>query len=306
MHTTYVRSWGFLGLGIAFALGTGYILLEDVFQHGAKFETDHLLTIMMIVGTLVAGHNFFPALMSGRLFLALGCAVVFLGGTLICVSGSAGRAAKVLMLHDAIASKDNDAFADVKSDLQTARSDRKSLAAQLAKECGTGNGVKCQGYKKALEEKDDYIRLLQVRLDGLKPSAPANGDIKYFSDAIVLLWNAPREWVEKMISTLQPLAKAALGEVATLLFFGFAFGHRKAEKIEEKEEVEVRGFLPAPTPEMAVLQAASGPLSNGEFAKRLRVSPGYASKIIERLAQQGIVEKEKIGREVAIKLIPKN
>src|SRR5215467_280705 len=90
--TTTVRSWGAIVLGAIFALGTAYVLFADV-RSLADITTDHVMTGLVLVGTIAAGHMFWPAAGGGRIFAALGLSILFVAGTFICVTGSAGRAA---------------------------------------------------------------------------------------------------------------------------------------------------------------------------------------------------------------------
>src|SRR5581483_3908091 len=93
--TTTVRSPGAIALGGIFALGTGYVLFEDVIRQGAAVTADHVMTALVLVGTIAAGHCFMPALVARRFGGALGLALLFAAGTFICVTGSAGRGAEV-------------------------------------------------------------------------------------------------------------------------------------------------------------------------------------------------------------------
>jgi hypothetical protein len=304
-HTT-IRSWPAMALGGIFALGTTAVILDDVRQ-GAEFTTDHVMTVLVILGTIAAGHMFWPAIKTLRLMSAVGLALVFVGGTYFCVSGSAGRSAKVLMHREAEATKVLDARKDVENELKKAREARAALSATYAKECAGGLGPRCKGLKEALATADDQVRLYEVRFDGLKPSEQANGELRYTAELVALIVKAPVQEIEKAIGLITPLAKALILELATIVFFGLGFGHTKVSKISTPPPSGELKSLPAPKQEVVIvdpvveaLRKAKRPVTNDELADLLSVSKAQASKLVS--ARDGMLRRERVGRTVAISL----
>lgn len=303
MHTTtHVRSWPLLALGGVFAVGTTYVVLDDVRQ-GAAFTTDHVMTVLVIIGTLAAGHCFWPAVRETRLMSALGLALVFLGGTYFCVSGSAGRSAKVSVHAEAEANKVTDAYTATAADLKDARLERTKRSGEFAKQCATGEGVRCKGLKKALEDTDDQIRLLQVRLDGLKPAEPANAERRYNAELLSLFVKAPVDQIEKAIGLVTPIAKALVLELATIVFLSLALGHkvvpRTAPPSTGQKQLPPPREVPVEDPVIAALRER-GSLTNQELADVLGVQKGTASKAVS--ARADLLHRERDGRHVRISL----
>jgi len=309
-YTTTIRSWPAMGLGAIFALGTTAVILDDV-RHGAEFTTDHVMTVLVILGTIAAGHMFWPAVKALRLMSAIGLALVFAGGTYFCVSGSAGRAAKVAQHREAEATKIADARKDAEIELKKARDARASASANLAKECASGKGLRCDGLKTALEAADDQVRLYEVRLDRLQPSEQANGELRYTAELVALVIRAPVQEIEKAIGLITPLAKALILELATIVFFGLGFGHTKVIKIAAPTMPTggTMKVLPAPKQEVVIevdpvveaLRTVGKPVTNDELAAMLQVSKSTASKWVSD--RQKLLRRERVGREVQISLM---
>lgn len=335
--STTVRSPGAIALGGVFALGTTYVILDDVRQ-GAEFSADHVITVLVILGTIAAGHWFWPTVRSLRLMSALGLALVFAGGTFFCVSSSAGRSAKVLQHREAEANKVSGARSDAETELKKARQARAELSASYARECSSGKGLRCTGLKEALGTADDQVRLYEVRLDGLKPAEQANGELRYTAELVALVVDAKVGEIEKALGLLTPLAKALILELATIVFFGLGFGHKRAEdEVREQLLATVLGHLPprerfgepapphetvlplqaepAPAPlapelaeVIAALEGETRPVGNQKLADKLGIAKGTASQRVTELVKQGRVTRERDetnGREVRIGLVPK-
>lgn len=295
-----------MGLGAIFAIGTTAVILDDVRQ-GAEFTSDHVMTVLVILGTIAAGHMLWPTIKAMKLMSAVGLMLVFLGGTYFCVAGSAGRSAKVLQHREAEATKVLDARKDIGDELKKAREARAVLSATYAKECSSGAGSRCKGLKEALATADDQVRLYEVRFDGLKPAEQANGELRYTAELVALVVKAPVQEIEKAIGLITPLAKALILELATIVFFGLGFGHTKVSEISTPKgdggDQKPKLALPAPaTIEDPVILAIQkwGSLGNKELADELGVSEGQASKLVSARAAK--LRRERIGREVRISL----
>jgi len=88
------------------------ILFWDV-RAPSDLTTDHVMTLAMLVVTTAPGHYWLPAVQQKRLLLALGLGILFLVGTFVCVTGSAGRGAEVAQRKSASAGSVNDARKDI-------------------------------------------------------------------------------------------------------------------------------------------------------------------------------------------------
>ena len=114
---TVVRSHSAIAVGGFFTLVTAYVLLEDVFRHGAPFTTKHLMTLAVLAGTVYFGHRWWTEMAAWRLGTMLGCTVLFVAGTTVCVLMSAGRNAEVVTNKVLVANS-------VNTDRERTRTDR--------------------------------------------------------------------------------------------------------------------------------------------------------------------------------------
>ncbi len=128
--------WGAIALTILFTLGTAYVLFEDVLRHDATFTTAHVQTVLALIGTIAAGHLFWPEIKARRLMSAAGCAILFAAGTLYIGTASGARNATVMQTKAAAAVKTNEQRAAAKAkvdqaeaDLNTAKRDARIFAA---------------------------------------------------------------------------------------------------------------------------------------------------------------------------------
>ena len=90
-----IRSRGAISLGMLLAIGTIVVLFWDV-RTPADLTTDHVMTMAMLAVTIAAGHYWLPAVQQRRILPAIGLGTLFIAGTFVCVTGSAGRGAEVI------------------------------------------------------------------------------------------------------------------------------------------------------------------------------------------------------------------
>ena len=91
--TTYTRPrLGAMALGALFALGAAAVLLEDI-RHSGRITIDHALSLVVLVGTIAAGHYAWGELKRWRIPTAGALALLFALGSAYCVVTTAGRTA---------------------------------------------------------------------------------------------------------------------------------------------------------------------------------------------------------------------
>lgn len=296
---TVISSRSAIALGGLFSLGTAYVLFEDVIQTG-RFTADHVISGLVLVGTIAAGHFFWPALRGGKLFPAIGLAVLFTTGTFICVTGSASRGAEHSANRAQEAAKVNEAREVVRADIKLAKADRDKLTGDQAKECATGPGKRCNGAKTMVDYADSHIAILEARLDGMKPEQDPDAGLKHAAKVFSLLSRVSEASIESALLLLWPFAKALMLEVATIVFFGLGFGHVRVSTLSQ-ETVSAPGKQEIEMETLRVLRKLRQPVSNGDLAAAMGVSKGEASKRVAALS--GRVAKVRQGRHVAISLV---
>jgi hypothetical protein len=200
---------GALALGAAFALGTCYVLLGDV-REPSQVTADHAAALLVLAGTIAAGHLFGREARSLRLLRASGLALLFACGTFYCVTSSAARQAEAPAAREAGAKASNDARRRLEADLAEAKGELLRARADAASECASGDGSRCRGRRATAEA-------AQARYEAARAADAAS--------------------IEAALSLLFPFAKACFLEVAAILFLGIGLGEgRKAgESVGESE-----------------------------------------------------------------------
>jgi len=223
------------------AIGTIVVLFWDV-RTPADLTTDHVMTMAMLAVTIAAGHYWLPAVQQRRILPAIGLGTLFIAGTFVCVTGSAGRGAEVAQRKAAAAGNINEARKDIADQLAKARADRAALAATMTKECVTGEGPKCRGARASVEYADSHISILEVRRNDMAPEQEANVRLKHAA-RVFAFFNptADARRIEQGLELIWPFALALIMELGTILFLGFGLAHDQGRH-------EVAGSVEASTP----------------------------------------------------------
>ena len=309
---TVVRSHSAIAVGGFFTLVTAYVLLEDVFRHGAPFTTKHLMTLAVLAGTVYFGHALWRELRAWRLGTAFGCVALFLAGTATCVLMSAGRNAEVVTSKVLAANS-------VNTDRERTRNDRdeaktRYLAALKAEEteCSTGSGEKCQAKRITRKLRREDYDAAEIALRKQAPEQIANSDIRAAAELVARLpfVTASVVAVEALLQLAFPFLQSLFCEIGAVVGFAIGIGHAATQS--RRLPPPLPKFPPQPTaatvsaPEtdaatvIAALAKAKRPLTNDELAAKLGVTKGEASKRVTAL--NGAVRRIRMGRHVQISL----
>jgi hypothetical protein len=177
--------------------------------------TDHVMTLAMLVVTIAAGHYWLPAVQQRRVLPAIGLAILFIAGTFVCVTGSAGRGAEVAQRKAAAAGNINEARKEVADQLAKARSDHALLSTAMIKECASGEGPKCRGARASVEYADSHIAILEVRKNDMAPEQEANVRLKHAARVFAFFNpDADVRRIEQGLELIWPFALALIMELA--------------------------------------------------------------------------------------------
>lgn len=293
---THIRSKSAIALGALFALGTAYVLFEDVVRAGAPVTTDHVITALVLVGTIASGHYLVPVWEARRWVLSAGLSALFAAGTFICVTGSASRSAEHSAEKTAVVSSVNEARTVLADALKTAQSERSQLWRDMSSECATGRGKRCDGARSSLAFADQHIAEIERDLAAAAPARVADAGLKHAARVFAFASQLPETEIENALLLLWPFARAIVLELATIVFMGLGLGHQAKETPETKETAQETA------PEiMKTLKKLGKPVTNDELARAMGVSKGHASKMVAKLSGQ--VTKTRQGRHVAIALL---
>lgn len=330
---TLVRSPGALALGALFALGTGYVLFHDV-HHWREVTVDHVMTALVLVGTVASGHMLSTQLKAWRVLPSLGLAVLFLAGTFYCVTTSAARNADVTVTQRTAVHSVNEERARIKPQLERSEKMLAEARIDLARECKSGRGTRCKGVEATVMVYEAAVKGHQSDLAKLGPAQPEDAGVRHAAQVFAALpyVTAPADVIASQLLLFGPFVKALFLEVACIVFLGIGLGHgRPAQgiatpglprtRLVAQPAIRIPSQLALPAPrlqsglgadmERAVLDALSRarrPLSNEELAGEVGVTPGAASKIRKRVERNLRLESgrglcvERDGRQLAISL----
>jgi hypothetical protein len=253
----------------------------------------------------------------GKPAISVALFVAFVAFLAYSLPANIGRVGEVKEAKLAQAGGVNRARADlerVSAELITARAD-------MTKECGTGIGTKCLGRRNTVHVLEDTKRSAEAAV--AKGEVASLGDVSSDTVSWALLGSLSPETVRK--GSVVAFAAGLDIVIWALIWFACATAKRKEtpakvaapadDEGEKKPEPKVVEF-PRPrilhsAPEVTdheleamrmAFCAGDGPVSNDEFARRMGVTKAEASKRAAKGIALGILHKQRIGREVAIRL----
>ena len=233
-----------LVLGIvSAACGLG-ILLEDVATGVTPFALKHALTIGIVALAILAGHAVHAAFRARSAFGVVGFTIVFLAATALVVFKSTGRQAQETFQSQAEADLAAERRTAVKAAL--ARSEAMLADAQrdLARECKSGRGKRCQGIETTIGVYEAAITGHRANLDRLGPPKPVAPDAENFA-ALAAVFGADKAKVKAASILVVPFIQTGLYEFGAIVGLFFAFRHRP-----ERKASPARQAIEAPAPRL--------------------------------------------------------
>jgi hypothetical protein len=210
--------------GCAFAAGGLTILLDKDLLKPLLWTSAHWLTILMVFGTIAAGH-----LMASAGFKhfgsALGFFVLFVAGTGLVVYSSVGRQVETAGTTTLSVEDLNKKIVEKSADLEAAKARRdyaeQQIQATMTKSwCGKG----CKDWKQNAKDVGMVVTQLEAEIAALGPQKPVNPQAAAMAD-IVLLFHIPgtKEQIVSALTLLIPFAKTIFFEIGSIVSLGFAF-----------------------------------------------------------------------------------
>ena len=300
--------------GLAFLSGGLTILLGPVLLTPALWGQYHVLTILMIGGTIAAGHLTKTAWKARFYLSCFGFLVLFLAGTALVVYNSVGRQAEVSETTALSAEHTNRIITDKQNAIDDARDRLADANANVAREMrGERCGPRCKDWKTRASEIDSHIRLLEAELRQLGPQKPVNVKADKMA-TVAALFGFDKAKASAVFALLEPFLWTLFFEIGSIVSLGFAFRPFPVSTVSsgniggggKVETPKIRlVHTPAEDHEIVALKKAlqgRGNLTNDELAAVMGTTKGEASKRVARAQSLGVVSKHRTGRHVAISL----
>ncbi len=215
--------------GCAFAAGGLTILLDKDLLKPLLWTSAHWLTILMVFGTIAAGHLMVDAARARHLFSTIGFLILFLSGTGLVVYSSVGRQVEAQGTTPLSVEDLNKKIVDKSADLDSARQ-RKAYAEQQVQNTMTNSycGKGCKDWKQNAKDVGMVVAQLESEIAALGPQKPVNPQAAAMAD-IILLFHVPgtKEQIVSALTLLIPFAKTIFFEIGSIVSLGFAFRPRK-------------------------------------------------------------------------------
>lgn len=295
----------FLGGSLAIILGSA--LLEPW-----SWGQSQVLTVLMIIGTIAAGHLAKVAF-KARSVSCIGFAALFVCGSGLVVYNSVGRQAEQ---HDTIAlerAAANSLIEDKTRDIEAARERLANAERNADRERGSKCKQRCKDWENAAADARNVIRVLESEIKALGAPKPVDAKADKAGE-LAAVFGFDRRKAAALAALIEPFLWTVFFEIGSIVSLGFAFrpfpvstvskpladsgnsGGGKAERAQIRlvEDHEVRALKEA-------LQGR-GPVTNDELADLMGVAKGEASKRVSKALELGIVSKRRTGRHVAISM----
>lgn len=306
---------GAIALGLLCAAGAGAILISDV-RHTGTLTTDHMLSVVLLVGTIAAGHMAWDELRAPHPLRAAALALVFLSGSIYCVMSTMERTAEHRQTRALAAQGANEQRGETLRLLAEARRWVARSQENVAKECASGDGKACQGRRATLRVYEAAVIGHEATLAKLPAELPINTRLRVAAALFAALpyVTTPAAEIERRLAIIDPVLPALFLELGSIVFFSIGLGRGRQHRATPGVAPAHPGKRTTPrlasassrprdddsSAVIAALALARRPVSNNELARLLGVSKGEASKRVD--AAGALVHKRRIGRHVAITL----
>ena len=303
--------------GVAFLGGSLTIILGQALLTPSTWGQYQVLTVLMILGTIAAGHLAKTAFKACFVASALGFCVLFVAGSALVVYNSVGRQAEA---HDTIAMERaaaNGLIEDKTRDIEAARERLAAAERNADRERGSKCKTKCKDWENAAADARNVIRVLESEIRALGAPKPVDAKADKAGE-LAAVFGYDRRQAAALAALIEPFLWTVFFEIGSIVSLGFAFrpfqvstvskpiqhsgnsgGGGKSEKLPirlvQHEDHEVAALKKA-------LQGGRA-LTNDELTVAMGLrSKGEASKRVTKGENLGLVRRERVGKHVRITL----
>lgn len=250
--TTHGRALA-IAAGLAFLAGSLTILLGPALLIPNQWGQYHVLTMLMIGGTIAAGHLTKTAWKAGALS-CIGFALLFIAGTLLVVYNSVGRQAEQ---HDTIALEavtKNSMIEDKRRDIEAARERLNKAENNADRERGTKCKQRCQDWENAAADARNVIRVLESEVKALGAPKPVDAKASKAGE-LAAVFGYDRNKVAASAALVEPFLWTIFFEIGSIVSLGFAF--RPSPRLVRPAAKDEADDLPSPSAEIVPFRPKS-------------------------------------------------
>lgn len=278
-----------IAAGAAFTYGGLRIILGDeLLTNPVTWSTPVQLTVLMVLGTIAAGHLMRDAAGAKRFAAMAGFFVLFLAGTGLVVFNSVGRQAETSMLTEAQADFAADERARIKPLLEQAELMLSGAAAKINKDCVHGKASKaaCDGLRATHNVYEAAVKGHMADLERIGPPKPVNAKATQGAK-IAALFGLDETKAKAALLLIEPFLWTLFFEWGSIVSLGFAFraitetapGTITDAEIEEFKRVTSNDTDPLP-PTRAIVPDLKGE-NIVPWAKAFRAKHGRPARLDE-------------------------
>lgn len=309
----YVHSIPSLVGGIIAAGFSMALLCADGFSTG--FTLKHAAMPALVGLTVLFAHEAWRAGKEWKLVSFVAFLALALFGSGVIVSETMGRTAESRDAKVSEATKDVNAYAALIANLDRANKLTAEAEAWVASECRTGVGPKCRGVTFTRDQRLAYAEKLRKDADAHKAPAPIDSKADRIA-ALAGLFGASDVAVKKAVHSFEPFVLPLFLELGAIFLFGFGVRSRKVSvpvsdsvlPVSEPKALSFENEKGEHTDkEIEDIKKALGGLghavTNDQLAAILGISKSEASKRWRRCAEAGVLEAQRAGRYVHLRLV---
>jgi len=292
------------------------ILLQDAIASNTWRLEHGLIPVLMAVQILTA-HSVITAIRARRAISVLGFAVVAIVATWGVLYTSVGKQSKVSAEATAQAQDTNEKRADALKRLSVNQGMLDGARAKMAAECASGKGARCKGIQATIDVYQDAVSGNRAELDRIGPARPVGASADKMAELIAVITGRDHASVKRLLLLIEPFTYATIFELAALVSFGFAFGHRSIQparidtmqtsfSVETVEPIDPNGGNRRRKPTYTKRAAEADIIqlfrdgkpipTQDTLANRWGVGKGTVSKWVSDFERSGLIRRETIGR----------
>jgi hypothetical protein len=222
------------GRGLALVAGTLAtagalaILLQDAIRSG-HWTIEHGLIPVLMAVQILTGHLFVAAARQRKALPALGFALVAMTATWGVLDTSVAKQGAVQAEASAKIDDVNGKLAGKNAELAKARQRLTDAEKMIDIETSDrGCRSNCKDWKQRAAEVRSHIAVIEGEIEKIGPPMPVDARSENMATLIAALTGGDKTKIKHVLATVRPFTYALIFELAALVSFGFAFGHRPA------------------------------------------------------------------------------